>query len=156
MTRIPVRIVGRDLPGQRLGGCGAMHVGLARGHDTEDPISADAKTVVYDLFVEVRPDRAGNLDYRGPYVGGGSGKGDRAVYLRWGALDEDGESELIGAAKLVLPPMDQAELDRIVSTGSVLQATVDLTDDKGGPVFARVPTSMLAWDVVPGDGAPPD
>jgi hypothetical protein len=41
-------------------------------------------------------------------------------------------------------------------TRSVLQATVDLTDDKGGPVFARVLASMLAWDVIPSDGTPPD
>ncbi|MCI0689417.1 MAG: DUF5990 family protein [Sporichthyaceae bacterium] len=151
MVRVPVRIVGRDLPGLRFEHCYPVHVALRRGSGVEDHVPGDAESVVFELYVDVRPDRAGNLDYRGPYVSDGAGKGDRSVGLAWGTVAGAGEFELFRAAKLRLPPIDVATLDRVAEAGLVLQATVDLTDDRGGPVCARVPDSMLRWDYVPAD-----
>jgi hypothetical protein len=149
MARVPVRIVGRNLPGLRFDCYEPVYVASSRiGEEVEQVYPADSEQIVVDLYVDVRPDRAGNLDYRGPYVGGGR-KGDRSVYLSWGTLSHGGSFETFRAAKLRLPAIDHAELDRVVAASLTLQATVDLTDSRGGPICARVPPENITWEFVP-------
>ncbi len=145
MSRLPVRIIGHRLPGVRFFDREPVHVGVKKGKEVESPVRADAERVEFDLYVEVRPDRAGKLDYRGPYITG-LGKDDRSVALAWGTVDADGHFELFRAAKLRLPPIDQKQLDQAVSAGAVLQATVALSDAKGGPIAPRIPDALLEWE----------
>ena len=147
MARLAVRIVGQNLPGLRFFDYEPVHVGLRRGREVEHPMPADFHEVVFDLFVDIRPDRDGQPDYRGPYITG-MGKHDRAIGLSWGTVDVTGHFELFRAAKLRLPPIDD-ELEQAASNGSVLRGTVNLTDDFGAPVCARVPEASLRWELLP-------
>jgi len=147
-VRIPVRIVGRDLPGLRFAGYDPVYVGLKRGaHEAEGVSPADARQVVFDLYVDVKPDRAGELDYRGPYIAG-LGKHDRAIGLVWCTLTADDRYVLFRGAKVRLPAID-SELLHGAAAGNTLQATVSLTGDGGGPITARIPDGKIRWEFRP-------
>lgn len=85
-------------------------------------------------------ERDGAVDFRGPAVQGR--RGERFVYLTWGNVGVDGSFTMFRRAKLIL-----ADLERFVSgVGPDCQvtATIDLTDDWGGPRCARLRSSAVA------------
>ena len=151
-VRIPVRVVGTELPGLRFGQYEPVHIALKRGTVAEAVSPADVPEVVFDLYVDVKPDREGRLDYRGPYIAG-LGKDDRALGLLWGMLTPDDRFVLFRGAKLRLPPIDD-KLLRAAAAGRTLQASVLLTDECGGPRCARLPETVLQWSFVAAPGAP--
>jgi hypothetical protein len=153
-VRLPVRIVGRDLPGLRFAGYEPVYVGLKRGANEAEGVSpADARQVVFDLYVDLKPDRAGELDYRGPYIAG-LGKHDRAIGVVWCVLTDDDRYVLFRGAKVRLPPID-GELLHGAAEGDTLQATVSLTGDSGGPITARIPEAKIRWEFRPTAAEPP-
>jgi hypothetical protein len=48
-------------------------------------------------------------------------------------------------AKLMLDRIDPALIDAATQSGASLVATVDLTDDRGGPRCARLDSPALTW-----------
>ena len=70
--------------------------GFVRGTETADG-------VVFDVVVGVLRDRDGAPDFKGPLVHGG--RGDRFLYLGWGAITPGGEHHRYGRLKLYLTPV---------------------------------------------------
>jgi hypothetical protein len=107
---VRVRIVGRQLPGRtctdpRPDGrvYENVHVGVQRGGEVERLVPGDAAGAVWDLELET-VDRDGELDFRGPHVQGR--RGDRFLYLSWGAVDADDGFAMFRRAKLMLAAVD--------------------------------------------------
>ena len=88
MASVPMRIVGRRLPGSSWSGRHGIHVGVQRGTEVVGLVTGDAADAVFDIDLEVVADGNGEPDFRGPYVHGR--RGERFVYLSWGEVDDDG------------------------------------------------------------------
>ncbi len=118
-----------------------VHVGVQIGRDPAQLVRADESGVRWHVDVDVVR-KEGALDFRGPAVQGK--RGDRFIYLTWGNVGPDGGFEMFRRAKLML---DRVEPGLILSAmeAGLLEAVVDLTDDRGGPRCARVDPPALVW-----------
>jgi len=123
-----------------------VHVGVQLGRDPAQLVRADAQQARWEFDVDVILDD-GLVDFRGPAVQGK--RGERFIYLTWGNLDDAHGFEMFRRAKLMLGQIDPLLIDSAIRLGR-LAATVDLTDDHGGPRCARVDPPALAWSVPPG------
>jgi hypothetical protein len=116
-----------------------VHVGIQVGKEPRELVRGDADTSTWTIPIEV-VDREGGLDFRGAAVQGRPGS--RFVYLTWGDVGEDGSFSMLRRAKLML-----ADLSPLISgdRGQTIVATVDLTDDCGGPRCARLSAPALRF-----------
>ncbi len=136
-----LRIVLTKLPGRSWGDYDAVHVGIQRGKDVVDVKPGDAKRATWEIDVDVREDG----DVRGPHVQGK--RGERFVYLTWGTSDDPERWGMFRRAKVMLAPATEL-LQEAASSGSVLEASLEGTDAKGGPVCAAVRPPQVTWRVV--------
>ena len=146
-----VVITGVNLPGRgfcRTDGSEMqnVHVGVQLRRDPAQLVRGDATEARWELDVDV-VDKDGLLDFRGPAVQGK--RGERFIYLTWGNVDATNGFEMFRRAKLMLDRIDPELIESAARDGH-LAATVDLTDDRGGPRCARVDPPALAWSVPPG------
>ena len=146
-----MRIVGHNLPGRTV--CPSadvwhenVHIGVQERADPVQLVAGDADGAWWDLDVRVVTDGDGGLDFRGPVVHGK--RGERFVYLTWGDVEADGSFRMFRRAKLVLDRVEPA-LVRQASRDGVLVATVDLSDEHGGPRCARVDPPAVACSYAP-------
>ena len=146
MTTVELRIVGRTLPGRRFGAYRAVHVGLGRGATLCDLTPGDAPEAIFHVPLAVVTDREGRPDFRGAFVRGK--RGEQFVYLSWVEVGHDGQFQLFRAAKLHLATIPAADLARTLETGARIEAVLDLTDARGGPLCASVRPPWLTWSVV--------
>jgi len=137
MSALEVRLIGTNLPGTRVGESQPVHVALERGKEFESVHRADLSEVRFDFTV-----RFVDQDFRGPYVTGK--RGDRFIRLRWGVPDENGEWAWFGRTKVHLSGQERLATEAVES-GLRLEATVDLTGDRGGPRLATVKDDAITW-----------
>jgi hypothetical protein len=114
-----------------------VHVGIQVGKEPRELVRGDADTSSWTIPIEVVA-RDGGLDFRGAAVQGRPGA--RFIYLTWGDVAEDGSFAMFRRAKLMLT--DLAPLI-IANSGQSIVATIDLTDDCGGPRCARLRAPAL-------------
>lgn len=132
-----LEIRGHHFPGRSWhlddGPCDNVHVGIQVRRDPVDLVPGDSATAAWEVSIEVT-ERDGTVDFRGPAVQGR--RGERFVYLTWGNVGEDGTFTMFRRAKLMLADA----LPLIASAGGDphVVATIDLTDDCGGPRCARL------------------
>ena len=122
-----------------------VHVGVQVRRDPAQLVRADANQACWELDVEVVRHN-GLVDFRGPAVQGK--RGERFIYLTWGNLDAIHGFEMFRRAKLMLDRIEPELIESATHVGR-LAATVDLTDDRGGPRCARVDPPALMWSVPP-------
>jgi Family of unknown function (DUF5990) len=139
-----VRLVirGHDLPGASYDGHARIAVGLQVRDEPAGVVPGDAASARWETDV-----RLVDGDARGPAVHGR--RGDRFVYLTWGAVpDESFEGfAMFRRAKLMLDRVDPALVTEAEESGRPLVADVGLTDEKGGPRCARVDPPAIVWSV---------
>ncbi|GAA5123184.1 DUF5990 family protein [Haloechinothrix salitolerans] len=140
-----LEIRGQHFPGRswHIDGepCDNVHVGVQLGREPSDLVPGDSPGTVWTVEIDVVQGDEG-IDFRGPAVQGR--RHDRFVYLTWGNLNTDGSFTMFRRAKLML-----ADLNPLVHPTHSEQriiATVDLTDERGGPRCARLrqPALILA------------
>lgn len=114
-----------------------VHVGIQVGKEPRELVRGDADTSSWTIPIAVAS-HDGGVDFRGPAVQGRPGA--RFVYLTWGDVDADGSFTMFRRAKLML-----ADLAPLITGNSdqTIVATVDLTDDCGGPRCARLRAPAL-------------
>jgi Family of unknown function (DUF5990) len=117
-----------------------VHVGIQRGREVVDVVSADAERAVFELDIEVVRTPQGT-DFRGSYVHGK--KGERFLYLSWGELVPGGSFEMFRRAKLHLSALDTAPLDHAVA----VQGELSLSDSCGAPLCASVRPPRITWKI---------
>jgi hypothetical protein len=148
---VDVRIVGVDMPGRtcadpRPNGLRYenVHVGVQCRRDVVDRLPADAPRVEWDFVVDTVP-KDGALDFRGPFVHGK--RGDRFLYLSWGAVDDASRFEMFRRAKLMLAAVPSDVLRSAQAPGRRLVGTVKMTHDDGMPRCAAVRPPVVEWTV---------
>lgn len=152
MVTLAVRIVGERLPGLRFGDAQAVHVGVQRRAEVVDLVAGDADRAVFGFAVDVVDAPGGGRDFRGPFVHGR--RGERFLYLSWGDVDPEGTFTMFRRAKLHLADIADETLQAALAGGATLQATLDLTDEAGGPRCATVRPPTVLWTADP-DPPPP-
>ena len=88
----------------------------------------------------------GRVDFRGPYVHGKPG--ERFLYLSWGRIGADGAFAMFRRAKLHLATIPDELLRDALAHDAPLEASVRLTDGRGGPICASVRPPALRWRVL--------
>jgi hypothetical protein len=139
MAGVRVVIEARDLPGRTFGLHSDVHVALQVRHDPVAPVPGDAASARWETEVTVV-----DGDFRGPAVHGK--RGERFLYLIWGVPVGDGW-HMFRRAKLMLDAVEPAVVDG--AKDGVLWATINLTDEQGGPRCARVDPPSVLWTVRP-------
>ena len=148
-----MRIVGVDVPGRtwcdpRPDGVayGNLHVGVQRRREVVDVFRCEGGDVTWDLDVDV-VGTSDEIDFKGPYVQGK--RGERFLYLSWGAVDGDGEFRMFRRAKLMLAAVDPETVEAGNRPGHRLVGTVGLTGGDGGPRCAAVRPPVIEWAATP-------
>ena len=124
--------------------CHNVHVGVQVRRDPSELIPGDAEHASWLVDVDV-VERDGSLDFKGPAVQGKVG--ERFVYLTWGNVGDDGSFTMFRRAKLMLGHIEPTLVTSADEPGHRLIATVDLTDECGGPRCARLRPPALALTV---------
>ena len=137
-------IEGRNLPGRRFESHANVHVGLQERRDPVGLVPGDAPSAQWAVDVAV-VGSAGDRDFRGPAVQGK--RGERFVYLTWGDVAAGGVFAMFRRAKLMLADVDARLLDAAQHDDRTLVATVDLSDERGGPRCARVRPPAIEWSL---------
>jgi hypothetical protein len=145
MAAVPLRIVGRRLPGSSWSGRTGIHVGVQKGTEVIGLVTGDAADAVFDIDLEVVADSDGEPDFRGPYVQGR--RGERFVYLSWGEVDDQGTFAMFRRLKLHLAPLVEQSTPERVLTAKKIQAVLELTDTRGRPLAASVRPPWVTWRV---------
>jgi hypothetical protein len=145
MAAVPLRIVGRRLPGSSWSGRTGIHVGVQKGTEVIGLVTGDAADAVFDIDLEVVADSDGEPDFRGPYVQGR--RGERFVYLSWGEVDDQGTFAMFRRLKLHLAPLVEQSSPERVLTAKKIQAVLELTDTRGRPLAASVRPPWVTWRV---------
>ncbi|MFE7772462.1 DUF5990 family protein [Streptomyces sp. NPDC057445] len=143
MTRLTLRITGRDLPGRGCGDFSDVHAGVQRGKDPEQLVPADAEKALFDITADVVRVPDGTTDFRGPYVQGR--RGERFFYLTWGELPSGGSFTMFRRAKLFFADIPE----ELVASGAA-ETSLGLTDCHGLPLCAAVRPPRVVW--LPGAG----
>lgn len=137
-----LEIRGHNLPGRSWHldsrPCHNVHVGIQHGPDPVELIPGDSQAAVWQTEIQVLEHDSG-IDFRGPTVQGR--RGERFVYLTWGDVDQDGAFTLFRRAKLMLNDVEPLATAEPPSQHVI--ATVDLTDERGGPRCARLRSPAL-------------
>lgn len=139
-----VRIVGVNLPGRSWNGYGNVHVGIQRRAEVVDLVAGDAEQAVWNLAIDSSP---GHDDFHGPYVHGR--RGDRFLYLSWGAVGDDGTFAMFRRAKLMLDAIGAEAVAAANEPGQRLVGALALTDGRGGPRCAAVRPPAISWTAAP-------
>ena len=145
MSTVPVRIVGRRLPGLHWSGRNGIHLGVQRGTEVVGLVRGDEGEVTFDIEVALDVDTDGVPDFRGPYVNGK--RGERFVYLCWGEVDGEGTFSMFRRLKLPLSPLTEQFGLEALRQARRIQAFLELTDPKGRPVAASVRPPWVLWRV---------
>lgn len=139
--RLRVRIVGVDLPGQRFE---PLQLAVQRGREFEGLVPSDVDRAVFEFEVTLAGDDPD--DVRGPYAQGR--KGDRFFYLSWVTPDGHGDWKIVRRAKIRPSRVPEQIWSAAVAGDGVLEATLPLTDARGGPLCASV-DEVCRWRVAP-------
>lgn len=123
-----LEIRGHNFPGLDWDSYRNVHCGIQLGREPAELVPASAEGAVWLTEIQVLP----GPDFRGPAVQGK--KGERFVYLTWGEVPADGFFHGFRRAKLMLNDVVTA----VGVDADCAVATVDLTDDRGGPRCARL------------------
>jgi Family of unknown function (DUF5990) len=145
MASVPVRIVGRRLPGSSWSGRHGIHVGVQCGTEVLGLVTGDAADAVFDIDVEVVADGSGEPDFRGPYVHGR--RGERFVYMSWGEVDDQGTFAMFRRLRLHLAPLLEQCSSESVLAATKIQAVLELTDTRGRPLAASVRPPWVTWRI---------
>ncbi len=146
-TPITVRIVGHNLPGLRFGDYHPVYVGVQRETREQvlDPVPGDAPEARFTFSIDVVTDADGQIDFRGPFV---HGKRDgRFVYLSWGECLPDGQFRMFRRAKLLLAALTEMGIAERRAPTTIIEATVNLTGRRGGPVCSLLRPPQISWRV---------
>jgi len=141
-----VSVEGYDMPGSSCAPCGAgerydnVHVGVQCRNEVIHLIPGDAKEARWSVPITTRAADDGGTDFAGPFVHGR--RGDRFLYLSWGAVD--GGFHMFRRAKLHFVDCDADVLARALRQGELL-CRVRMSDKCGAPRCARVRAPDAVW-----------
>jgi len=108
----------------------------------DTPIEVETKDFL--IPVQVKPHKDGTPNFLGEFVHGKVS--DRFLYLVWYAKRGE-QKHRFRRAKIKLAPISWTAIERAIENNQPIQAKVDLTDHKGGPVCATLKPANLEWRI---------
>jgi len=146
---LSIRIIGHKLPGLKFGRTqGAtierkpVYLGMQRKDQVIDLVPGNVPKAVFNFTVDVISNDG--LDFRGPFVHGVKGK--RFLYLSWGEV-ANGNFSMFRRAKLHLSAINPKDISHALDANLVVEGSLDLTDEKGGPICGTV-AKKISWQIV--------
>lgn len=137
-----------DLPGANCAGRNGVRLGVQKGKEVIDDISADAAEATFTLEFRVeRNPQTGNPNFLGPYAQGPSH--ERFFYLCWGE-SKHGFWGGFSRVKIHLKRFDWPTIESVLKQSHALKAKLRMTDKKGGPICASVREDAIEWTIEPG------
>jgi hypothetical protein len=152
MAAMRIRIDAIDLPGLThpapadgtVATYDNVHVAVQRRDrpaELLEPQPGDAPAATWTLECSTSSSAAGT-EVTGPYVQNRLGR--RFIYLSWGTVDGSGLFTMFRRAKLMLDVIPADTLDAAARDG-LLVGRLGLTDERGGPLCARVEPPLITW-----------
>ncbi len=142
---IKVLIHCRDLPGSKFQERTGVRLGIQKGTDVIEDVPADAEGVTFTAPLRVtRNPASGRPNFLGPFAQGTAG--ERFIYLCWGER-RGGNWDGFRRAKLHLSHLSWESIEKAIEDGSTIEAVVNVTDAKGGPLCASVREDKIEWKV---------
>ena len=137
-----VRVEAVDPP---FGSEHGVRFGLQTGSVVDDHVRATS-TAAFNTEIEIVGGEAGR-DFRGRHVHGR--KGDRFLYLSWGAPDASEPFVMFTRAKIKLGDVPTELLDEVTTRDGVLVCGLQATNDRGLPVSGSIRPPAVGWRVEP-------
>lgn len=122
-----------------------IEFGLQAKGGEVDPVPATS-TTTFEFQIEVTSAAGGAVDFRGDFVNGR--RGDRFVYLSWGAANETEPFVMFARAKIKLSDIPAELLDTALGDGIVLECRLAATNEKGQPASGTIKPPALSWTLI--------
>ena len=131
-----------NFPKNRFDGSNDIYVGVQQKKEVVMDTSIASETKDFIIPIQVKPNKEGQPNFSGEFVHGKVG--DRFVYLVW--YNKNGiEKAGFRRAKIKLAPITWKQIERSIQEDEPINAKVNLTDHKGGPVCATLKPTNLEW-----------
>ena len=131
-----------NLPGIQVGERNAARLGIQRGKEVIEDVSADVDEATFFAPLRVEFKGAGAANFLGPFAQGTPA--ERFVYLCWGERN-GAHWEGFSRAKLQLLSIPHTLLSRASDTNTPLEVRVNMTDEKGKIICATIKEKQLCW-----------
>ena len=131
-----------NLPGVQVGEHTAVRLGIQKRQEVVEDVAGDVAEAHFSAPLRVEFTETGVANFLGPFAHGTPA--ERFLYLCWG--ERNGEQwEGFGRAKLQLKSLPYALLLHASETNSPLEVRVNITDEKGKPIYATMKEKQLFW-----------
>ncbi|MEZ4865541.1 MAG: DUF5990 family protein [Caldilineaceae bacterium] len=132
-----------ELPGCEFDGRSNVRLGIQKGKDVIEDVSAAAAEIVFTCLLRVaKNSETGKPNFLGPYAQGTPQA--RFIYLCWGER-MDGAWAGFGRTKIHLQEIPWHSVEASIATGNAIEATIKMTNKKGAPLFASVGKENITW-----------
>lgn len=143
--KITIQIHCQNLPGAIFEGRTRVRLGIQKGRDVVEDAPADVESITFTCLLRVEKNlKTGKPNFLGLFAQGKPE--ERFIYLCWGekkGSDWDG----FRRAKIHLKHLNWQVLEKSLETGQPIEAFVNMTDDKGGPLCASVRENNIEWKI---------
>jgi hypothetical protein len=142
---ITIEIVCTRLPGLQYEGRGPMHLGIQQDESIIELAPADRDRIVFLPALRVRKHTDGSANFLGPFAHGP--RAERFIYLNWVIVHNKIPVERVGRIKLHLSHIQFKNAQTAAASKKPIKVTLELTSEKGKPVFASVRASSAKWEL---------
>ncbi|MBA3716266.1 MAG: hypothetical protein H0W76_28070 [Pyrinomonadaceae bacterium] len=142
---IEVLIHCHNLPGSKFQERIGVRLGIQKGKDVIEDVPADVASVTFKVPLRVtKNSKSGQPNFLGPFAHGTPD--ERFIYLCWGER-QDSNWEGFRRAKVYLSHLSWESVEKAIENGRTMEAVVNMTDAKGGPLCASVKEDRIEWKV---------
>ena len=140
---ITIRLHCIELPDLEFDGRTKIRLGIQKGKQVIEDVQADAEEVIFSCSLRVEKNaKTGKPNFLGQYAQGTPE--ERYLYLCWGERD-GGQWQGFRRAKIYLKHIGWDSIEKSLSTGKPIEATIKMTDKKGCPLCAWVKEGNIEW-----------
>ncbi len=140
--QITIHLHCSNFPGRAFDFHSNVHLGVQRGDETIWETPGDTTACTFDVPVQVGENKDGSPNFLGPFVHGPVG--GRFLYLVW--FNKIGGLKMgFRRAKVNLQHLGWPTINAAIFTQKNIEATLTLTDKKGGPVCASLKPEHINW-----------
>jgi hypothetical protein len=142
---IVIEIVCEALPGLQYEGRGPLHLGIQQDAQIVEAVPANRDRIVFRPELRVRKHGDGSANFLGPFAHGP--RAERFIYLNWLVVHGSMPGEHIGRIKLHLNHIEYEDVEKAAARKKPIKVTLQLTNEKGKPVFASVRANQATWQL---------
>src|SRR6476659_2767693 len=126
VQQIEIRLRCIELPGCEFNGRNQVRLGVQKGKEVIEDVLAETEAVAFTCLLRVeRNTETGKPNFLGPYAQGTPQ--ERFIYLCWGER-KAGAWDGFGRAKIHLKEIDWHSVEKAISTGNPIEASIKMTD----------------------------